>query len=84
MKELVTSFSRKYDEKMGFIFYLFLNILIYLFMRDTERGRNIEEEAGSLWGPWWGNQSQGPGDHNLSQRQMLDHWASQTPQKDGF
>ena len=55
--------------------WLFLKI-IYLFMRDTHREAEIEaeEEAGSMWGAQWGTQSQ---DHDLSQRQMVNHWATQ-------
>ena len=50
--------------------YFFLFFKIYLFMRDTERGIDTEGEADSL---------QGPRDHTLSQRQMLNHWATQVP-----
>ena len=44
-------------------------------MRDTQR--DTEGEEGSLWGAQCGTQSQDPGDHDLSQQQMLNHWATQ-------
>ena len=47
---------------------------MYLFMRDTERGRDIGRRRSRLRA---GNLMQdlilGPGDHNLSQRQVLNH-----------
>ena len=48
-------------------------------MRDTEKQRQAEGEAGSLWGAWFGTQSQDPRITDLSQRQMLNHWATQVP-----
>ena len=63
----------------------FLKIFIYVFMWDTQRGTETqaEEEAGSLWGAQWRPQSQDPG-INLSQRQILNHWATQASQENWF
>ena len=54
--------------------------IIYLLMRDTKRGRDIGRgrsrlpEGSLMWDsipePW---------DHHLTQRQMLNHWATQMP-----
>ena len=54
-------------------------------MRDTERGRDTGRgrsriSAGSLT---WDSIS-GPQDHTLSQRQMLNHWATQIPTNKTF
>ena len=43
-------------------------------MRDTERGRDIGRERSRL-----PDSIPGPRDHNLSQRQILNHWAMQLP-----
>ena len=61
--------------KAGFKFFL---KRFYLFMRDTERGRDIGRgrsrlPAGSLM---W-DLIPGPRVHTLSQRQTLNHWATQ-------
>ena len=67
---------------LGFFFVLqryFLslkNFFIHLFMRDAEREA---EGGGSLQGVWCGTWSQDPGDHDLSQRQTLNRWATQAP-----
>ena len=47
-------------------------------MRDTEKEAETytEGESGSPWGAWYGTPSP-MGDHALSQRQMLNHWATQ-------
>ena len=52
-------------------------VFIYLFMKDMEREAETqaEGEAGSqMWGL-----IPGPGDHDLSWRQTLNHWAIQEP-----
>ena len=58
------------------IFVLYIFFRFYLFMRDTQRQRQAEGEAGSMQGTWWGTRSQDQ-DHALSQRQMLNDWATQ-------
>ena len=58
--------------KGGGIYLTFLNFLIYLFMRDTERGRDTGREKSRLparSGMW--DLIPGPQDLDLSQRQML-------------
>ena len=69
-------FANSDDGKSPFFFLNF----IYLFMRDTQRGRDIGRgrsrlPSGSLMWDW----IPGPRDHDLSQRQMLNHWATQMP-----
>ena len=59
-------------------FYHFFKILFYLFMRDTERCRDTGRgrrrlPVGSLM---W-DSIPGPRDHDLSQRQTLNHWTTQ-------
>ena len=51
-----------------------LRLFIYLFMRDTQREAEtqVEGEAGSLRGADV-DSIPGPRDHNLNQRQMLNH-----------
>ena len=51
---------------------------IYLFMRDTDigRGRSRLPMGSSMW-----DSIPGLWDHDLSQRQTLNHWATQVPQK---
>ena len=68
-------------------FFFFFKILcIYLFMRDTQREAETqaEGEAGSLREPWCRTPCQDPGDHDLSQRQLLNPWATQLPHNTGF
>ena len=64
-----------------FLHTFFLKDFIYLFMRDTEKGRDIGRgrirlHAGS---PVW-ESVMGLQDQTLRQRQMLNHWATQAPQ----
>ena len=48
--------------------------------RHKERGRDLGRgEADSLTGETDAGLIPGPQDHNLSQRQMLNHWATQVP-----
>ena len=56
----------------------FLKKIIYLFMRDTERGRDIVRGRSRLpAGSLMLNSILGPWDHDLSQRQTLNCWATQ-------
>ena len=48
-------------------------------MRDREVQTQAEGEAGSLRGPWWQDSNQGPWDHTLSQRKMLNYRTTQVP-----
>ena len=48
----------------------------YLFVRDRERRRGRSRLP--TWSPMW-DSIPGPWDHNLSQRQMLNHCATQVP-----
>ena len=54
----------------------------YLFMREAET--QAEGEAGSSMGSLMRNSIPGPRDHNLSQRQVLNRWATQAPQQSNF
>ena len=57
------------------VFFLFCFLdFIYLFMRDTERGRDISRGRSRLpTGSLMRDSIPGPRDHNLSQWQMLNH-----------
>ena len=49
-------------------------------MRDTERGREVGRGRSRVpTGSPMYNLILGPQDHNLSQRQMLNHWATKVP-----
>ena len=56
------------------VFILFFEDFIYLFMRDTERGRDTVRGRSRLsaGGPMQ-DLIPGPRDHDLSPRQMLNH-----------
>ena len=60
----------------GSTFFLFVFLRFYLFTheRHRDRGRNIGRGRSRLLvgSPMW-DSTPGPWDHNLSQRQMLDH-----------
>ena len=61
------------------IFLFFLRF--YLFMRDTERGRDTGRGRSRLpVGSLMWDLIPGPQDHDLSRRQMLNHWATQVSQ----
>ena len=54
--------------------------IIYLFLRDRERGRDTGRGRSRLpAGSRMGDSISGPRDHALSRRQMLNHWAPQAP-----
>ena len=75
----------KYGQRnwgIEFLIY-FLKAFIYLFMRDTGRQGHRGKSrfpAGTLMQDW----IPGPQDHDLSQRQVLNHWATQVPQGNGI
>ena len=64
----------------------FLKDFIYLFEKDRDNDRentNEREEQAPHWaGNLMWNSIPGPWDHDLSQRQMLNYWATQVLQKD--
>ena len=53
---------------------VFFLSFLYLFMRDTETGRG--RSSLSVWSLMW-DSIPGPWDHDLSQRQALNHWDTQ-------
>ena len=54
--------------------FFFLRFLIYLFMRDTDRGRDVGRGRSRLpMGSLMWDSILGPQDHDLSQRQTLNH-----------
>ena len=63
-------------------FFLKIHSFIHSFIHEkhTERGRDTGRGGNRLpaANPMW-DLIQGPRDHNLSQRQMLNHWATQVP-----
>ena len=63
---------------LPFLEFLFFKDFIYLFMRDTEKGRDIGRGRSRLpaGSPMW-DLDPGPWDHTLSQRQTLSHRATQ-------
>ena len=71
---LLTHLIQIQDYMFSFLFS-FLKIFIYVFIRDTEREAETqaEGEAGSLWGARCRTPSQDVQDHDLSQRQKLNH-----------
>ena len=58
------------------ILSIYFKDFIHLFMRDTERQRHRQREKQAPCGSRCGTRSQ---DHDLSQRQPLNCWASQVP-----
>ena len=61
--------------------FLFFKDFIYLFMRDTERGRDTGTERNRLpEGSLMQDSILGPQDHDLSQRLTLNRWATQASQ----
>ena len=87
----ISSFHRTHDsypqelirggENAPSALQIFFKYVIYLFMRDTQREAEMQVEggAGSLQGAQCGDSIPGPRGHDLSQRQMLNHWATQVP-----
>ena len=66
--------------KSGYICSLFKKYFSYLSMRDTERGRDIGRGRSRLLvGSLIQDSIPAPQDHDLSQRQMLNHLATQVP-----
>ena len=74
---MTIDFSLKISVLLITFHFLFF-LIFHLFMRDTERGRDIGRGRSRLHA---GNLMQdsipGPQDHDLSQRQTLNHWATQ-------
>ena len=66
------------SESLSQPIFFFFKDFIYLFMRDTEREAETqaEGEAGSMQGTQCGTWPRDR-DHDLNQRQMLNHWATQ-------
>ena len=74
------SVTRMGSQGTGFSFLFFLMIL-FIHERHRERQRHMQrEEQASCEEPVWYS-IPGPRDHHLSQRQMLNHWATQAPRK---
>ena len=61
-------------------FFVFQRFYLFIHERHTERGRDIGSGRSRLpeGSPRW-DSIPGPWDHNLSQRQTLNHWATQAP-----
>ena len=74
--------SKKQQHSHFYFFVYFFKDFIYLSMRDIEREAETQAEgkAGSMQGARCGTLNQGPQDHALGQRQMLNHWATQASQ----
>ena len=62
-----------------FVSFFFFKDFIYLFMRDTERGRDSGRGRSPMW-----DLIPGPRDHTVSWRQMLNHWATQVSRQGAF
>ena len=61
-------------------FFLFLRFYLCIHERHTERGRDRNRGKGRLpAGTLMWDSIPGLWDHGLSQRQMLNHWATQAP-----
>ena len=62
-------------------FHFFKKDFIDLFMRDTdtEAETYVEGGAGTMQRAWCETRSQDPRDHNLNQRQLLNHCTTQVP-----
>ena len=62
------------------LFFLMLPLRFYLFIHERHRERGRDSGRGRsrlpVGSPKW-DSIPGPQDHNLSQRQMLSHWATQ-------
>ena len=66
-------------------FLFFFKDFIYSWETQRERSRDIGRGRSNLpVGSLVWDSIQGPWDHNLSQRQMLNHWATQASQHWGF
>ena len=68
---------------MAVVFFFFKDFI--LFMRDTERERQRHRGRSRLPAgiPVW-DLTPGPWDHDLSQRQTLNHWVTQAPLSSNF
>ena len=71
-------YKKLYQETV-FLRFFFIYLFIYLFIheRHTEEAETqAEGEAGSSAGSLMWDSIPGPWDHDLSRRQMLNHWAT--------
>ena len=65
--------------------YLFLKFCLFIHETHTERGRDIGKgRSRPPTGNLMGNSIPGPQDHDMSQRQTLNHWANQASLKLGY
>ena len=73
-------FGETKSEVTLLFFYYFKKHFIYLFMKDRERQRHRQrEKQAPSWGILMWGSIPGPRDHDLSQRQPLNHWTTQVP-----
>ena len=63
------------DEQLIRLGFFFKILFIHERHRDTGRGRSWLHAGNLMW-----NSIPGPWDHDLSRRQMLNHWATQVSQ----
>ena len=64
---------------MLYFLFIFLEDFIYLFMKDTERGRDIDRGRSRLpaeQGAWYGAQTQDPGIITWAEGRCLTNWAT--------
>jgi len=74
---LLLLFVRANNLEFGIILLndFFSKIYLFIWDRETEHGRGERQREGERGTPCWAGSLviPGPGDHNLSQRQMLNH-----------
>ena len=80
----ITNINKPKKLKLPFLFF-FLRFYLFIHERHPERGRDIGRGRSRLpTGSPMRDSIPGPQDHDLSQRQMLNHWATQVPQSFPF
>ena len=68
--------------KTNLVLFFWKRLYLFIHERHKERGRDIGRERSRLPpGSLMRDSIPGPQNHNLSQRQMLNHWATQTSHK---